>query len=125
MPKGDQGETSYLAFDEVDGHLWCYQEEGQEVSFTIDDNGKLQAAYSTSTSDLGAVTAYGIAVDNGFEGTETEWLASLKGEKGESVVVDSALSSTSTNPVQNKTIYDALPKLVKTTLSSSAWENNA
>ena len=28
-------------------------------------------------------SAYDIAVDNGFEGTEQEWLASLKGERGE------------------------------------------
>ena len=27
--------------------------------------------------------AYAIAVKNGFEGTEAEWLASLKGEKGD------------------------------------------
>lgn len=27
-------------------------------------------------------SAYDIAVENGFNGTETEWLASLKGEKG-------------------------------------------
>ncbi|MCG8397248.1 hypothetical protein LWS67_11840 [Bacillus atrophaeus] len=27
-------------------------------------------------------SAYDIAVDNGFSGTEEEWLASLKGEKG-------------------------------------------
>ena len=29
------------------------------------------------------ITAYGIAVKNGFNGTEEEWLASLKGEKGD------------------------------------------
>ena len=29
-----------------------------------------------------AKSAYQIAVENGFEGTETEWLESLKGEKG-------------------------------------------
>jgi hypothetical protein len=28
-------------------------------------------------------SAYEVALDNGFEGTEEEWLASLKGEKGE------------------------------------------
>src|SRR5699024_4227095 len=28
-------------------------------------------------------TAYDIAVDNGFEGTEEEWVKSIKGEKGE------------------------------------------
>lgn len=33
--------------------------------------------------DLGAVTAYAIAVKNGFDGTEEAWLASLKGAKGD------------------------------------------
>lgn len=32
---------------------------------------------------LGPATAYAIAVKNGFEGTEEEWLASLRGEKGD------------------------------------------
>lgn len=32
--------------------------------------------------DLGAVTAYAIAVKNGFKGTEADWLTSLKGDKG-------------------------------------------
>lgn len=34
------------------------------------------------SKDLGAVTAYAIAVENGFEGTQAEWLASLKGKDG-------------------------------------------
>ena len=33
--------------------------------------------------DLGAVTAYAIAVKNGFDGNEAAWLASLKGAKGD------------------------------------------
>jgi hypothetical protein len=33
-------------------------------------------------NDYRGLSAYEIAVKNGFEGTETEWLASLKGEKG-------------------------------------------
>jgi hypothetical protein len=33
--------------------------------------------------DVLCVDAYAIAVKNGFEGTETEWLASLKGDKGD------------------------------------------
>lgn len=32
------------------------------------------------------LTAYGIAVKHGFRGTEEEWLASLKGEKGDPVL---------------------------------------
>lgn len=35
------------------------------------------------TVNLGPVTAYGIAVKNGFVGTEEEWLESLKGPPGE------------------------------------------
>jgi hypothetical protein len=53
-------------------------------------------------------SAYEIAVDNGFEGTEQEWLDSLHGSGegggGSTIVIDSVLSSTSTNPVQNKAI---------------------
>lgn len=30
------------------------------------------------------ISAYGVAVKNGFEGTEAEWLASLKGDPGKS-----------------------------------------
>ena len=37
--------------------------------------GSLQALFGAS--------AYAIAVSNGFDGTETEWLASLKGAKGD------------------------------------------
>lgn len=33
--------------------------------------------------DVLVVDAYGVAVRNGFDGTVEEWLASLKGEKGE------------------------------------------
>lgn len=33
-------------------------------------------------------SAYEVAVQNGFEGTEEEWLKSLKGEKGEPFTYD-------------------------------------
>ena len=38
---------------------------------------------SINRCDVLTLSAYGIAVKNGFEGTEAEWLASLKGEKGD------------------------------------------
>lgn len=38
--------------------------------------------------DTLCISAYAIAVKNGFEGTEEEWLASLKGEPGDPGVVD-------------------------------------
>ena len=38
---------------------------------------------SVGKLDLLMVSAYGVAVKNGFQGTEEEWLESLKGEKGD------------------------------------------
>lgn len=40
---------------------------------------------SINSLDVLVIDAYGVAVRNGFEGTEKEWLESLKGEKGDSV----------------------------------------
>lgn len=37
-----------------------------------------------SGSGSQGLSAYDIAVKNGFQGTERQWLASLKGEQGES-----------------------------------------
>ena len=37
---------------------------------------------SINKVDMLTISAYGIAVKNGFEGTEAEWLASLKGDPG-------------------------------------------
>lgn len=47
-------------------------------------------------------SAYEIALEHGFEGTEEEWLASIK------VEVDDALDQTSENPVQNKVVTEAI-----------------
>lgn len=41
-------------------------------------------------TELHGYSAYEIAVINGFSGTEEEWLASLKGEKGEDYVLTEA-----------------------------------
>ena len=49
-------------------------------------------------------SAYEVAVENGYKGTEQEWLDSLKGD-GANITVDDVMSPTSTNPVQNKVVY--------------------
>lgn len=51
--------------------------------------------------DLGAVSAYAIAVENGFEGTEAEWLESLKGASGDDGI----------SPVANVTRVDGGVKI--------------
>ena len=60
--------------------------EAKDVAFN--DNKSLQEKYDNgelgggSGSGVAGKSAYEIAVDNGFVGTETEWLESLKGAKG-------------------------------------------
>lgn len=41
----------------------------------------------SKTLDLGPITAYAIAVKNGFVGTEQEWLESLKGDPATDAIV--------------------------------------
>ena len=60
--------------------------EAKDVAFN--DNKSLQEKYDNgelgggSGSGTAGKSAYEIAVDNGFVGTETEWLESLKGAEG-------------------------------------------
>lgn len=59
--------------------------EAKDVAFN--DNKSLQEKYDNGELGGGGTgsagkSAYEIAVDNGFVGTETEWLESLKGESG-------------------------------------------
>lgn len=60
-------------------------------SVAVNSSGQLVVTYSDSTTDnLGKVvgdngkSAYQIAVDGGYDGSESDWIASLKGEKGDS-----------------------------------------
>lgn len=52
-------------------------------------------------------SAYEIAVANGFSGTQTEWLASLKGQDGTSVTIKGSKETTAQLPTSNNTIGDS------------------
>ena len=51
----------------------------------LSDEVKEKLSSSTSGSGEDGLSAYEVAVNNGYEGTEDEWLESLKGEDGRSV----------------------------------------
>jgi hypothetical protein len=53
-----------------------------EIKGTIATEESLTGTLNVSSGYDGK-SAYEVAVKNGFEGTETEWLDSLKGEKGD------------------------------------------
>ena len=52
-------------------------------------------------------SAYQVAVDNGFVGTETEWLASLKGDTGAPLNMKGSLASTAQLPPTGNVAGDA------------------
>ena len=52
-------------------------------------------------------SAYEIAIDGGYEGTEAQWIASLKGEKGDSdSVTENVFDEDSTNAVANNILLN-------------------
>lgn len=93
MTEGDNlsfFDKAMLALDETKG----IAEEVRSAAENGEFNGK--SAYEIAVrngfegteqewldSIMSGASAYDIAVENGFEGSEKEWLASLKGEKGE------------------------------------------
>lgn len=63
----------------------------------------IEVNFTTGSGPAG-LSAYQTAVLNGYVGTEGEWLASLKGDKGDDAVTDAELSTTSANAVRNSTV---------------------
>lgn len=70
-----------------------YESNPDTNAFTDEDKLKLDSIPTEGVKgDKGedgvdGLSAYAIAVNGGFEGTEEEWLTSLKGEKGDSTTV--------------------------------------
>ena len=69
-----------------EGHISYVKETDRYYKFNSTNNvdstlGKWRE-YTSSGSGTAGKSAYEIAVDNGFVGTETEWLESLKGAEG-------------------------------------------
>lgn len=54
-----------------------------DTSLTVSNVEKVYAYNEEAEIVVYGKSAYEVALDNGFEGTEEEWLASLKGEKGD------------------------------------------
>lgn len=65
--------------NEEDGKTYTYNVNNESTELT----GKWRVLEGSGGSGTAGKSAYEIAVDNGFVGTETEWLESLKGEQGD------------------------------------------
>lgn len=74
---------------------------------------------SINKCDTLTISAYGIAVKNGFDGTEEEWLASLKGKDvTDEQVAEAVASYMEAHPASTATIGEV-------TLLASAWVGDA
>ena len=104
------------------------------VKGTVSETGSLVGRANTVWGVDGK-SAYEVAVKNGFEGTEQEWLESLKGERGESGVYlgsgdmpedCNVQIDPNGNPVTLDEIIDSLierfvPRISTVALPASAW----
>ena len=78
--KGDKGDTG----DDGYSPIASVTKSGKIATISIrDKSGATSANISDGNDGSDGKSAYEVAVDEGFVGTESEWLASLVGEKGE------------------------------------------
>lgn len=64
------------AYGDDNGDLWVYSDSGTWINF-----GRVQGPAGEDGKD--GKSAYASALDAGFQGSEEEWIASLKGDEGE------------------------------------------
>lgn len=79
MTKSDKDILYTEVFGAKVGLPQYYDENGDPVAISTENPLPVQL----SGAGVEGKSAYEVAVDNGFEGTESEWLESLKGEKGD------------------------------------------
>lgn len=102
---------------------------------TLESSYKEVTFYAKDILTVKPKTAYDIAVDNGFDGTEEEWLQSLKGERGNSayeIAVKYGFSGTESEWIESMKRADdksapenLVAKIVSdTTLSSTSGSEN-
>jgi hypothetical protein len=65
----------------ISGHLWVWDGDSWDDAGTV--QGPAGATGATGGPGPQGDSAYQIALDNGFVGTEAEWLASLEGPQGD------------------------------------------
>ena len=83
-------------------------------SYTLDDG-----TVKTSSLDvMNGKSAYDVAVENGFTGTEQEWLDSL----GTKITIDDTVTETSDNAVSSKAVKAYVDASMKTEVKTEVSE---
>ena len=101
-----KGDKSRLAFNITPFHEgWCYVTK--DGGFYVDMNTGTPEVPIYRRVETTSKSAYQIAVNHGFEGTEEQWLASLKGEPGDPYV----LTDEDVNIIRNQVVITLTPTL--------------
>lgn len=87
-PKGEKGQDGTPGKDAPKITGVRLNDDQTKLIFTLSDNSELQTDFNIPKPKDGkdganGLSAYELALKNGFKGTETEWLQSLKGPKGD------------------------------------------
>lgn len=87
------GQANGLTNDEIDGNFTALNNELGEKQDILVSGETIKTVNGSSLLGSGDIeiegkSAYQVALDAGFVGTEQEWLDSLRGENGESFTVD-------------------------------------
>ena len=91
-------------------------EGGNRVTFSYTlDNGTVK---TSSLDVMNGKSAYDVAVENGFTGTEQEWLDSL----GTKITIDDTVTETSDNAVSSKAVKAYVDASMKTEVKTEVSE---
>lgn len=84
----------YVRMNEQMKKVWVYTVDNSLTTITMNDSGSFLTMETTYESGK---SAYDLAIEEGYTGTQTEWLASLKGENGKNayqIAVDAGFVGT-------------------------------
>ena len=107
LPKTVPANSTPASSGGVSASGWVNRGNGNYLEELKSGSDALTARVANLEQNPGGKSAYQVAVDNGFVGTEQEWLESLKGVTGSGLVIKGSFGSTSDLPATGNKPGDA------------------
>lgn len=107
LPKTILANSTPTSTGGIGADLWVNRGKANYLETLTSSVGSLDGRVATLEQSPGGKSAYQVAVDNGFVGTEQEWLDSLKGTTGSGLVIKGSFGSTSDLPMTGNKPGDA------------------
>lgn len=107
LPKTIPANSTPTSTGGIGADLWVNRGKANYLETLTSSVGSLDGRVATLEQSPGGKSAYQVAVDNGFVGTEQEWLDSLKGTTGSGLVIKGSFGSTSDLPMTGNKPGDA------------------